>query len=226
MKSYSDCYIAFIDILGFKEMVTNHSCNDIYDLYRRRMIKPMASFTHGEKPVLNMEDVHMKVMSDSVCFYIDCSIKNSLVGLVATCLYFQVDLLRYSIPILSRGAITCGKLFADGDIIFGPGFVKAYLMEEKSAKYPRIIMTRETIDTSIDLTDKEEQDYILSSSYLDYDEFYTLDCCELLEGFDTHGDECNNLLNYINNVLATSTDGAIREKFIYLKKHLLRWYKP
>ena len=51
MKSYSDCYIAFIDILGFKEMVTNHSCNDIYDLYRRRMIKPMTSFTHGEKPV-------------------------------------------------------------------------------------------------------------------------------------------------------------------------------
>jgi len=223
---YSDCYIAFIDILGFKEMINNCPFEEIHRMYRRRMKMPMDFFSHDGKSVLDMNDIHMKVMSDSVCFFVDSTITNSLVGLVATCLYFQVDLLRQSKPVLSRGAITHGEIYADGDIVFGPGFVKAYLMEEKSANYPRIIMTRETIDAAREQTAPAEADYLPKHTFLDFDEFYTIDCCELLEGFDDTGKDCANLLGFLNQTLATSTDSSIREKNLYLKKNLLRWYHP
>ena len=223
---YSDCYIAFIDILGFKEMINNRPFEEIHRMYRRRMKMPMDFFSHDGKPVLDMNDVHMKVMSDSVCFFVDRTITNSLVGLVATCLYFQVDLLRQSKPVLSRGAITLGEIYADGDIIFGPGFVKAYLMEEKSAHYPRIIMTRETIDAAREQTAPAEVDYLPRHTFLDFDEFYTIVYCKILEGFDSTGEDCANLLGYLNQTLATSTDSSIRKKNLYLKKSLLRSYRP
>lgn len=225
-SQYSDCYIAFIDILCFKEMVEKIPFDELHRMYRRRMVMPLDSFSHNEKPVLNIKDIHMKVMSDSVCFFIDQAITNSLVGLIATCEYFQVDLLRQSTPVLSRGAITCGKIYADGDILFGPGFVKSYLMEEKSAKFPRIIMTKETIDSAQKQTALTEKDFIPTHTFLDFDEFYTIDSCELLEGFDRTGEECANLLNYLDHTLATSIDSSIREKHIYLKRRLLHWYHP
>ena len=224
--SYSDCFIAFIDILGFKEMINNCPFEEIHRMYRRRMKMPMDFFSHDGKPVLDINAIQMKVMSDSVCFFVDRTITNSLVGLVATCLYFQVDLLRQSKPVLSRGAITHGEIYADGDILFGPGFVKAYLMEEKSAIYPRIIMTKETIDTAREQIAPAEADYIPDHTFLDFDEFYTIDCCELLDGFDKTGEECAHLLYFLNNTLATSTDRSIREKNLYLKKNLMRWYRP
>ena len=226
MKRYSDCYIAFIDILGFKEMIKRRSCNDLYEMYRCLQGKPLEYFNHDGTPVLDMNAVHMKVMSDSVCFYVEREIVNSLVGLIATCAYFQYDLLCLPDPVLSRGAITHGEIFADGDILFGPGFVKAYLMEEKSSKYPRIIMTQETIDLSMNQTAEEELDYIPRYTFLDFDEFNTVDTCKLLREKDRGGADCANLLAYLEEVLATFTDGSIREKAIYLKKSLLQWYRP
>ena len=223
---YSDCYIAFIDILGFKEMINNCPFEEIFRMFRRSMKMPMDFFSHDGKPVLDMSDIHMKVMSDSVCFSVDRIITNSLVGLVATCLYFQVDLLRQSKPVLSRGAITHGKIYADGDILFGPGFVKAYLMEEKSAKYPRIIMTKETMDAAREQTAPTEADFLPKHTFIDFDEFYTIDSCKVLEGFDDTGKDCACLLSCLNQTLATSTDSSIREKNLYLKKNLLRWYRP
>lgn len=66
----------------------------------------------------------------------------TVAGLIATCNYFQVRLARQDKPIIIRGAIVRGNLYAENDVVFGQGFVDAYLMQEETAKYPRIIMTK------------------------------------------------------------------------------------
>lgn len=226
IHQYTDCYIAFLDILGFKNLIDTKPCEEIYKIFSTKMKKPLSAFSKGTKSILDMEDIKMKVMSDSICFYVDSQKRNALVGLIATCAYFQVELLRMQEPILSRGAIVKGNLYTENHIVFGPGFVKAYQMEEHSAKFPRIILTRSMLEDARDNTDEDIVDYIPQTVFCDFDEFYAIDYLELFEGFDTRGEDCHRLLKHINSILGTTTDSSVREKYLYLKKHLLRWYKP
>lgn len=39
-----------------------------------------------------------------------------------------------------RGAITIGQLYHDREVVFGPGLVRAYDLESKAAKFPRIVV--------------------------------------------------------------------------------------
>ena len=226
IHEYTTCYIAFLDILGFKNLIDTKPCEEIYKIFLTKMKKPLSSFSKGTKPIVDMEDVKIKVMSDSICFYIDCRKRNALVGLIATCAYFQVELLRMQEPVLSRGAIVKGDIYAEDHIVFGPGFVKAYQMEEHSAKFPRIIVTRSTLEDARANTDENIENYIPQTVFCDFDEFYTIDYLELFEGFDTHGEDCRHLLKHINSILGMAIDSSVREKYLYLKKNLLRWYKP
>ncbi len=222
-KEYTNYYIAYIDLLGFKEMVKNSSCDYIYDVFINGMHLPMNEFKHYNKSVIDMNKVKYKVMSDSICFFVDSRLPNSLVALIATCVYFQVDLLRRETPVLTRGAIVKGDLFYDDQFIYGPGFVDAYLLESKNAKYPRIIMTKETIESAIETTKQSELDYIPMMTFTDFDEFYTLDCCKLLKGLDKYNYDLSHLLSYVEIELGRSVDSSIREKLIYLKKWLCRY---
>ena len=33
MKEYRDCYVAFLDILGFKNMINNKSCSELFEIF-------------------------------------------------------------------------------------------------------------------------------------------------------------------------------------------------
>ena len=99
-----------------------------------------VTIDNEKRHLMDFNMLNRKIVSDTICLYVDSSITNSLAGLISTCDYLQVRLLRRKTPILLRGAIIKGKIYAKEDITFGPGVSKAYLMEEKTAKYPRIIL--------------------------------------------------------------------------------------
>lgn len=227
MHQYTNCYIAFLDILGFKNLINTKSCEEIYRIFSDNMRNPISGFYLGTKPVVSMSDIRVKVMSDSICFYVDSQIKNALVGLLATCQYFQSKLLELPEPILSRGAIVRGDIYATGDIVFGPGFVNAYLLEENYAKYPRIIVEECTIESAKEMTDPALSDYFAQCTFYDFDNYLVIDTLEMFEGFDTDGQKCTALLSYIENALSKmASDDPIQDKYMYLKHQLLRWYKP
>ena len=62
--------------------------------------------------------------------------------------------------------------------------------------------------------------------YRDTDHYITIDSLELFEGFDTDGVCCKNLYSHITRVLETTDDNSVRDKYLYLRDRLLRWYKP
>lgn len=225
-KEYTNCYIAFIDILGFKKMIETAPCFEIYEIYAKRMKKPLSRIYLGHELCFDMSDIKMKVMSDSICFYVDSRKPNALIGLIFLCQSFQEQLIQLQEPILTRGAIVKGEIFAENDIIYGPGFVKAYLMEENNAKYPRIIMTKDTIDSAKENTENNMNGLIHQCVFLDFDTFYVVDYWELLEGLDVEDIHCACLLSYINHILDTTTDKSIHDKYLYMRKNLLRWYNP
>lgn len=223
--NYNECYIAFLDILGFKNMINTLTCEEILHVFTYDLKNKLSGIYNGKEPLIDTDNIHMRVMSDSICFWIGADIENALAGLIVTCLHFQAELLYCKNPILLRGAITKGGVFANDQVIFGPGYVDAYLMEENNAKYPRIIMANALREEALIATKENCKYYLYTHVFEDFDAFLSLDYLELFEGYDNE-DNCKRLFNHITNVLDNALDSSIREKFLYVKRRLLRWYNP
>ena len=168
-------------------------------------------------PVVPPKDVHIKIMSDSVCIYIPADAEGSLFLLSFMCADFQYRMLKLDTPILLRGAITKGKLYFNGDILFGPGFVDAYLMEENNASVPRIIINKAIIDEYKSLGNIFPD----NMAFRDYDAFFSLEYISFLGAYKIEKKKYDDLYQYILRVLGSTTDESVRSKFLYLESRLL-----
>ena len=229
-KSYTKCYVAFLDILGFKNKILETPCENILDIFQKINKKPIKNIYKAEegewKPIFDPSSLQYKIMSDSICFYIDADEPNALLCLIASCGVFQAMLLRLSVPILIRGSIVLGDLYANDDITSGPGLTQAYLLEEKGAKYPRIIMTASTFNEGFSGTRDDIQDQMKQLVFCDFDDYYCIDYLYCLTVDQKTTPLCiEQLREHINNILATTTNNDIREKYLYLKNYYNRIFQ-
>lgn len=222
-REYKECYIAFLDLLGFKDLIDNEktTCEDIAELFDEIRIEYPVTIEEEKRHLMDFDALKQKIMSDTICLYVDSSITNSLAGLISTCDYLQVRLLRRKTPILIRGAIIKGKIYAKGDITFGPGVSKAYLMEEKTAKYPRIILTKNLID-EWKTHDFYGKDYVDTYTFRDSDAFYAVDYLYLFYGLDRGLTTWSKFARFVRNKLDTETNPSIREKYLYIERDIPR----
>lgn len=235
-KNYTECYIAFLDILGFKNLIGKSSCQNILDIFNDIKNPLKAAYVGDENNIAQgieaAKHIKTKVMSDSVCFYIDTAVPDALLCLIQCCAIFQAKLLRRSLPILARGAIVLGDIYAEGDTTFGPGMTQAYLLEEKSAKYPRIIITKDTIISARENASRPRlKDAVFDFVKCDFDKFFVVDAITalfMLEGTDvadTPLARYQKLSEHIDSVLSSSIDASIREKYLYLDGKLSDCWK-
>lgn len=166
--TYSKYIVAFIDVLGFKNLV-NQSENSEKDFLKIQMIlnrftmlkrKEIWQQAHilmeveedAQKKELNdfyIDDmVHCCCFSDSVIVAIEASksINERCSALIALLSQISTELLREGI--LVRGAISYGNLYINkvSDIYFGTVLNKAYTLENTISKYPRILLSKELIE--------------------------------------------------------------------------------
>lgn len=227
--AYSDCYIAFLDLLGFKNIISQKECEDILQIFSKIKNPLNAIFIRTETewvPLINhdaVSNVKLKIMSDSICFYIDASVSNAFCILITACLLFQIEMLKLPEPVLMRGGIVRGKIYARDDITFGPGLSNAYLLEEKSAKYPRIIVTGDVVHSAEKETDKTCRKILSECLYRDSDAFYILNYFSMLPGDSDNKNTATIFSDHIQKVLDSAVDPSIREKYLYLenKMHML-----
>ncbi len=225
-REYAKCYIAFLDMLGFKNIINQSICEDICTVFDN-IKKPFSSAQLDEEHLITEDTIkalNIKVMSDSICFYIEVKHANALIALLTSCAMFQMNLLKLPTPVLLRGGVVCGDMYAKQDVIFGPGLTYAYLMEEHNAKYPRIILTNEVLSYA-----RQEDDTFLTTFidnniiFRDFDAFYTLNYLQMLSRSDR---KCfKGFRQKIEQTLDTTTDESIREKYLYLEK-ILKNLKP
>lgn len=130
-----DKVVAFIDILGFKEMV-NESFK--YGSYYGNILSAL-------KTIDNMR--HLKVDSDSsvgheVTVFSDNIVisykRNYLDLLIRDVIDLQISLLADGM--LTRGGVSFGKLCHEDNLVYGPALIEAYLIESKYAIYPRVVI--------------------------------------------------------------------------------------
>lgn len=224
MSEYQNCYVAFLDIMGFKELVRKSSCDEIKSIFQE--IEKEYVFRCDGEHVVNVEDFHTYIMSDSICLYICSNIKNSLTYLISMCLSFQYRLLMRDKPILLRGGIAQGDIYFDGTTVFGKGLVDAYVLESNNAVVPRIIILPSTFESFSNC----DNDYnVLNNAFVfkDYDGFYTLDTLKMLCGLAVSNniEQIENVRNYFIKTLNNTVDKSIREKFLYLNNIMEKYYK-
>lgn len=152
----SKSVVAFIDILGFKEIVkSNEKSKDnkvIYELQNafEQAYKKSIILTQGwldgmnelDKDIISTNIKHRQ-FSDNIYFSYDFKDDNSdfelavyIVTIMAA--YYQRIMLEKGFYV--RGGISVGTVYFDDYMIFSNALIKAYDIETKIAKYPRIVI--------------------------------------------------------------------------------------
>ncbi len=171
-----ECCVAFIDILGFKNLIKNDidrvilALRDI-ELFCKSVYRfPMKSDnTYRRESYLDSEELleylpSVTMFSDSIVIsqkFDDFFDFSEFVSLISA---LQFELL--SKGILIRGGISIGTLFHKDRYIFGDGLISAYYLESSKAIYPRIIIDNSLVERLEKTYDEQYEKYI--SDYIRY----------------------------------------------------------
>ena len=145
--SYKKRYIAFLDIMGFSNLVKKtltekgylegvvEACKQLEE-HKKFNEKPLA-------PVKSKSRTYM--FSDSICHTVEPT-PDGLVELINDVAMLCVSLIYRGVFV--RGAVVLGQVYEDGQVIFGPGLIDAYENESKAAKYPRVLVSNDIYESS------------------------------------------------------------------------------
>lgn len=134
-------YVAFIDILGFSQMVRT-DCEGTLDgqKYVDRLIDAHKQTTSIGREI---DGLSVSQFSDSTVISAPYS-KVDFADFVSVISSFQQSLLTKEI--LCRGGIAIGKHFSEGSFLFSNGLIEAYRIESGLAVFPRIVVSKDLID--------------------------------------------------------------------------------
>lgn len=165
--------VAFIDILGFKNLVDNHfSGKDKTSLtfLKESLKKAEAIGINFSKGYLKQFNYKFSFRQFSDCVSISMPFKRIEANTIpVVCSFMSVVQLYQSIllnnSILVRGGISIGGHFENSNTIFSDGLVKAYNIEAHRAIYPRIVIDGEILSLLNDTFKKMPNKY---SEFYDY----------------------------------------------------------
>lgn len=153
LASMKEYYIAYLDILGYKDFFRNRK-NEIQLLFKviNEQIQEIVSTNWIFRYVPNIRNIDFqvkrKIFSDNLLF---CLEKNDgkgekwrLLMFVMLVAYIQRRCLR-ECGILLRGGITQGEMLFNSEFVFGEGVINAVEMEE-TAKHPRVAVSKEVFE--------------------------------------------------------------------------------
>jgi hypothetical protein len=162
----SDHFVAFIDLLGFSEMVRSDCESYENQKYLGRLYsahqKAAANFTQDL-------DGGLIQFSDSIIFSRPFAL-SELGSFIASIAEWQKLLLHDGL--LCRGGITFGKHFVKDRFVFSHAMIRAYEMEKSQAIYPRIVISKDLLDLASQSPGREklqlmkEEDDVVFVDYL------------------------------------------------------------
>lgn len=138
--NYNLRYVAFLDLLGFKNMVNQSVENQTILNNINRALNYIGGIQHDNyNGIMSMVDLgkQVTVFSDSIVISYDALMPGGGFHVLMDLVYICNDLLGIGIPV--RGGVTVGPLIHDELKCYGPAMVEAYMMESQRAADPRII---------------------------------------------------------------------------------------
>lgn len=157
---YEHRLIAFIDILGFKDIVKQSEINTSKIELIYSVLEYLKDWENTEKWDLKFVEIEVSAQykgvnnfdlrgktnattfSDSivVSVKVDDNVNEMASTLIVNLAYIGTVLLEKGI--LFRGGLTIGNIIhIDNGTVFGQGLIDAFMLETRSAKYPRIVLS-------------------------------------------------------------------------------------
>ncbi len=155
--------VAFIDILGFSEMILENEKNptDIPLALKGTLesafevLKPNDNDRlDGNETLLQWKkQLQYRTFSDCICISIPTEVNIKEISFLQSCKLFfkylcnfQTNLLEYGHNYLIRGGVSIGTYYATSEMLFSKALVDAYNLESKHAKVSRILVHQNLID--------------------------------------------------------------------------------
>jgi len=141
---YEDRLVAFLDMLGFSRMVLDGKDDDVEFLLN--LIPDMMRTHQGN--VLR-DDLQVTIVSDSIILSVKATPDDILKDLFNMCVI--IGRIQHELALngyYMRGGISVGKMVHDSgnNLIVGPAYIRAYLLESEKSIVPRVIIGKEVID--------------------------------------------------------------------------------
>jgi hypothetical protein len=193
---YEERYCAFVDILGFSELVARLSHGETPFW----MLRDLLKIIHQPPKVENIKtfqgsDLRAQSISDAVC------ISTALNGPGLCHIFYALEQLAVSLlhqGFFVRGAIVKGGLYHSDGIVFGEALVRAFQLEQEVVRYPRIMITDAVVK--------------------DHDEYFGLDLfgLELMDSIEQadDGPRFLNILRIFPLVLRAHDKGKDRDEYL------------
>ncbi|MCM1263718.1 MAG: hypothetical protein NC313_13485 [Butyrivibrio sp.] len=216
--------LAFVDILGFKDMVYQSACN----LQEQKRISDAMEIIHSYKELndtcfgeegLRKYGVQVTTFSDSAILSYPIHFDGGLFHVLMDLIHLQIDLSNLGIFI--RGGITIGLAHHDEFNAFGPAMNDAYILESKEASSPRIILTRQTLSSGVAASRNHQNPFDLSllNSIIkqDKDGYYYLDYLRQYQELDYPEYDYYHWLSRIRGYLVSNLNLYYPDAKIYPK---------
>lgn len=146
--------VAFLDILGFRKLIKDYSGDkSILNNIKSALELATSNIVLKGEEIINL-DVKYNQFSDCTCISMyhpsiselfNDEITAIIIDMLYTLISFQIDMMKSGLFI--RGGLSTGFHYADDNMIFSKGLIKAYDLESKKAVYPRIILDDELVIT-------------------------------------------------------------------------------
>jgi len=135
--AYEDRYVAFLDVLGFKNLVES----SVTDPAARATVSSSLIAFRQVLAAFNDDTVRYSQFSDSVLLSAPRS-EVGMVYLLMACSSISTALLKRGV--LIRGGIVAGLIYHQADLMFGPAIADAY-SADRNGDPPRITMTADFV---------------------------------------------------------------------------------
>lgn len=232
METYSKCIVAFLDILGFKNMINTKAFEEIREIFSN--VIPQSDFclalgrvAYDDDKVLNqyndvLSKTKMHIMSDSIIIAAPVGYPEALAVVIDICDVIQEQLYDLEVPVFLRGAIAEGDFYLDEQLIFGKGLVDAYVAQENYAVYPRIIVSDAvvrgktvSVDSEWKKLPRDKDGYFYINTLERYFQ------CKTLDEFVTNG-QVKKITQCVDSRLQGYADSHLRDKYIWIRQELER----
>ena len=208
---YTNYCVAFLDILGFKNLIGTESASVIHNVFdnirrgKKLIHQNCTGDTHWERL---RKTTKFYFFSDSIVCAIPMEEPQALELVSSHCMLLQHALWYYGLPVWLRGGIACGDLFCGQSEVFGPALIEAYTIESTQAKFPRIIMSEATYQYG--LANSADEDIIFVTKEDD------VRMVEIFKYFN-YEPERERVIRSIQTTLKSETNPRVLEKYEWIK---------
>jgi hypothetical protein len=151
---YKRALVSLIDILGFTNIITTATAEDIYTILRQKVYiakpvtRPMRLFSKlfakqynyvFSDLIVTAQFFRQQVKRDEIelAFFASAAKHLRLVG--------EQQFSLACDGIFVRGGVTLGDIYADRSTIFGPALIRAHQLESQIARWPIVIFDEQLI---------------------------------------------------------------------------------